>query len=315
MSDQSPCLSLVIPIRGNSADLSQLERLRRTLPSKDIEWLLVIDGEPTALVCGVTEELKNRCDVIILSHSGLNPGSARNAGLAIARGEFVAFLDVDDEACIDAYLSLCLDLAAHKVAVGAIGYREVSWESSLPREGGVPRSGLQLGWSLLRRRVGIWRFVFSRDFLQSAGVRFPELSYGEDLKFIVCVLTHSPRVWGVARIGYTYRHHSGSQLTRQAPSASHVRSLWQSLEDSLMANSADPAARHVIQSWLARIWARNQRLGNGTPTPQVRIHHAVLIARGLAWSCLWALHEPKGLVISIRLHLLRAGTNYERTGE
>ena len=304
-----------MPIRGDAEDLSQLELLRSSCPSGDVEWILVVDGEPTELVCGVTLELARRPDVVVLSQSCLNPGSARNAGLASACGDFVAFLDVDDEASIGAYLALCLELAAHGIMVGAIGYREVNEASSSPHEQGLPRSGDQVGWALLQRRVGIWRFAFSRAFLQSAGVRFPEASYGEDLQFVVCVLTHSPRVWGLARVGYTYRHHSGTQLTRQSPSASDVGKLWRFLEESLIANSANPAARHVLQSWLARIWARSLRLETWTPAPQVRIHHAALITRGLAWSCLWALREPKALVISFRSKLLRGSTTTGRAGE
>ena len=315
MRNQLPLLSCVIPIRGNSEDLSQLKRIRSSPPSKHVEWILVIDGEPTALVYDAAEELTNRPDVNILAQSCMNPGSSRNAGLAVACGDFVAFLDVDDEACVEAYVSLCRDLTAHRVTVGVVGYCEVGGESSSPRQCGVPSSGLQVGWSLLRRRVGIWRFVFSRAFLQRANVSFPESSYGEDLQFIVCVLTHSSSVWGVPRIGYKYRQHLGPRLTRQSPSASDVRSLLQALEDSLIANSANPAARHILQSWLARIWVRSQRLGKGAPTPKVRIDHAVLIARGLVWSCIWALREPGTLVRNLHSNLFQVGTNHELTGE
>lgn len=68
---------------------------------KDIEILLVNDGstDGTLSVCNYLKENDDRIFVISKDNGGL--GSARNAGLDYATGDFVWFYDVDDEVELD----------------------------------------------------------------------------------------------------------------------------------------------------------------------------------------------------------------------
>jgi glycosyltransferase involved in cell wall biosynthesis len=68
--------------------------LRQTY--RDFEYLVVDDGSTDDTVAEVSRRIPGdpRLRLIIANHGG--SGSARNAGLAEARGEFIAFLDGDD---------------------------------------------------------------------------------------------------------------------------------------------------------------------------------------------------------------------------
>jgi glycosyltransferase involved in cell wall biosynthesis len=90
-----PTVSVVLPTYNRDALVQQAVRsvLRQTFG--DWELIVVDDGstdDTRAFVVGLNDP---RVQLVPLAHSG-NPAWARNAGLARARGEWIAFLDSDD---------------------------------------------------------------------------------------------------------------------------------------------------------------------------------------------------------------------------
>lgn len=91
-----PKVSIIVPVY-NAADY--LERCIGGVLAQDLqEWelLLVDDGssDDSVKICQKHEERDTRIHVIYNQHGGA--ASARNRALAIAKGEFIAFLDADD---------------------------------------------------------------------------------------------------------------------------------------------------------------------------------------------------------------------------
>jgi hypothetical protein len=93
LESQSPLFSVVIPTY-NRADL-----LRQALESvfrqefRDFEVIVVDDGSREDQ-SEVMEEYRGR--ITFLRQENAGPGAARNRGAAVARGEYLAFLDSDD---------------------------------------------------------------------------------------------------------------------------------------------------------------------------------------------------------------------------
>jgi glycosyltransferase involved in cell wall biosynthesis len=89
----SPRVSVVIPTYDRSAlcVLAVLSVLAQTF--EDVEIIVVDDGSTDDTLARL-EGFGDRIRVLRQSNRGMNP--ARNAGLAIARGEYVALLDSDD---------------------------------------------------------------------------------------------------------------------------------------------------------------------------------------------------------------------------
>lgn len=92
----APLLSVVIPTRNRPllAKRAVESALSQTL--KDIEVIVVIDGPDEATYLRMLELCDSRLKVIPLPVSSGAP-SARNTGVSEARGEWIAFLDDDDE--------------------------------------------------------------------------------------------------------------------------------------------------------------------------------------------------------------------------
>lgn len=91
-----PLISIIIPIYNVEPYLDRCVQsvLKQTL--KDIEIILVDDGSPDncPAMCDEYAKQDNRIKVIHKKNAGL--GYARNSGLDIALGKYIAFLDSDD---------------------------------------------------------------------------------------------------------------------------------------------------------------------------------------------------------------------------
>lgn len=302
---QEPLLSLVVPVRGDSEDIFQLEVLAQSEQTHPIEWILVIDGAPSQNTQRVLATLDGRPDVTVARQCAAGPGTARNLGFMHTKGTFVAFVDVDDCADPLAFLGACLELQKSQLDVAALGYREVSVPDNAVLETVRPRPGAQNGWALLRRRAGVWRFVFRTSLLTTADLRFPDAGYGEDLRFLLHVLTSCPNVWGIHQVAYTYRHHTGPQLSEKNPSARELVEVWASLVTALGVNGRSPTARHVLESWLGRIWAIHGTFSLRRFSSPGRFVDSVRVARGIAWSLWWAMCDPQVPLAVIRARHLR----------
>ena len=91
-----PKVSVIVPIYNVEKYLDRCMQsvLNQTL--KDIEIIMVDDGSPDNCpsMCDEYARKDNRIKVIHKKNGGL--GFARNSGLEIATGEYVAFIDSDD---------------------------------------------------------------------------------------------------------------------------------------------------------------------------------------------------------------------------
>jgi GT2 family glycosyltransferase len=93
---KEPAASVVIPTRGRPSLVRRAvtSALAQTAPS--LEVIVVLDGPDGATDAAVEQVGDERVRVVALPRRA-GPGAARNAGVAAARGEVVAFLDDDDE--------------------------------------------------------------------------------------------------------------------------------------------------------------------------------------------------------------------------
>jgi glycosyltransferase involved in cell wall biosynthesis len=91
-----PFLSVIIPIYNVELYLSRCIESVLNQSFKDLEMILVDDGSPDKCptICDEYAKRDERVKVIHKKNGGLS--SARNAGIEIAVGEYLTFLDSDD---------------------------------------------------------------------------------------------------------------------------------------------------------------------------------------------------------------------------
>ncbi|MFR3091463.1 MAG: glycosyltransferase [Eggerthella lenta] len=142
-------------------------------------------------------------------------GAARNAGLDVARGRYLAFFDADDFAELR-----LLEKAVRRAETGdVVAYRVDSYNDETGET-------LPMPWSLdadafPADRVSspgdnpdklfyafqnwTWNKLFRSSFVQASGLRFHEVQRSADLYFVCCALAQADRVATVDEVLYHYR--------------------------------------------------------------------------------------------------------------
>lgn len=106
----NPKLSVIIPIYKVEDYLERCVKSVLNQDYRDLEVILVDDGSPDRCpqICDELAKTDDRIVVIHKPNGGLS--SARNAGIEVAKGEYLAFLDSDDQWAEEALQSLMDDL-------------------------------------------------------------------------------------------------------------------------------------------------------------------------------------------------------------
>ena len=134
ISPARPRVSIVIPVHGQlELTLQCLRSLRDHSPEGIFEIIVADDASPdaTAAVIGAVGGVR-------LVSSAVNRGFTENAaaGIAVARGEFVALLNNDTEVR-PGWLEALLDAAGSAADVGAVGARLLYPDGRLQEAGGI----------------------------------------------------------------------------------------------------------------------------------------------------------------------------------
>ncbi len=106
MSNKEPLISVIVPVYKVEDYLEQCVNSIRNQSYKNLEIILVDDGSPdnSGKLCDKLADSDNRIRVIHKQNGGLS--SARNSGIDIAKGDYLSFVDSDDDINKDMIKSL-----------------------------------------------------------------------------------------------------------------------------------------------------------------------------------------------------------------
>ena len=106
-------LSIIIPIYNVEDTLRRC--LMSVLPQVDdtMEVVLIDDGSTDSSALIAEEMIQNRTDCTLIHQANGGLSAARNAGIELAKGEFITFIDSDDFVADGTYKDLVAVLTAH----------------------------------------------------------------------------------------------------------------------------------------------------------------------------------------------------------
>jgi len=118
-------LSIIVPVYNVEPYLHRCVDSILAQTFQDFELILVDDGSPDGCpaICDAYAQADSRVRVIHKSNGGLS--DARNAGLDIARGEYIGFVDSDDHISPTMYQRLLELVLRNHADIAATGYIEV----------------------------------------------------------------------------------------------------------------------------------------------------------------------------------------------
>ncbi len=112
-----PLISVVIPAYNSQGTIERAVRSALTQDYDPIEVIVVDDGSEDRTAEVVRSIADGRIRLVRQPNAG--PAAARNRGIGESRGEFVAFLDADDE-WIPVHLTSCMKIFAERQDVGTV---------------------------------------------------------------------------------------------------------------------------------------------------------------------------------------------------
>ncbi|MGS0534565.1 glycosyltransferase family 2 protein [Pseudoalteromonas sp. SaAl2] len=88
--------TVITPVYNSEKYIKRVVECVQQQTVQVLEHILIDDGSSDSSVAILDELAKVYPNVIILKQSNAGAGKARNAGIAIAKGKYIAFLDADD---------------------------------------------------------------------------------------------------------------------------------------------------------------------------------------------------------------------------
>lgn len=210
-------ISIIIPVYNAEEYLDRCLKSVLDQGFASYEVILVDDGstDSSALICDRYSATDSRFRTIHKPNGGVS--SARNAGLALAKGEYVMFLDSDDALCPNALDLMTDQLKGEDLVIGGF----VEYISAIPHRTEVPRFAESYSKSQiqdffeaeLRRNCVLldspWAKLYKRKSLGE--LTFCEnLSYAEDKLFVFNFLARCNSIRSVDSPVYQYILRAGS---------------------------------------------------------------------------------------------------------
>ena len=114
-------LSIIVPIYNVEACLSRCLDSVLAQTFQDFELILVDDGSPDR--CGeiIDEYAEKEIRIVVIHQKNKGVSAARNAGLRVARGKYVGFVDPDDYIVPNYYEDLISEVEKNNAQLGIVG--------------------------------------------------------------------------------------------------------------------------------------------------------------------------------------------------
>lgn len=209
-----PLISVIIPVYKVEAYLDQCVQSIVDQTYRNLEIILVDDGCPgkCPAMCDKWAKQDERIKVLHKPNGGL--GDARNAGLQMATGDYISFVDADDWCEKDMLQSLLEACLKFEVPL-AICNVFIDWECGWATEQAVfADSRICLSRDEVLRRffsdkltAWAWNKLYRRDLVDL--LKYPKQSY-EDIPVARDLFAKVEKVVFTGKLQYHYRQRQGS---------------------------------------------------------------------------------------------------------
>ena len=217
--NNSPVVSVIVPVYNAAAFLGRGVDSILAQNFRDFELILVDDGskDDSGAICDKYAERDHRVRVIHQENAGVSV--ARNAGLKVARGEWVTFVDSDDMV-LDCFLESLVAAVNtdEQIDLAYCGYAIVEGSASIK----TYKSGAYIGQdnmhellskSNLLYRCSPWAKLYRRSIIVDNELQFDvNLTISEDRLFVYKYLVHVRGIAVSSQVGYLYGSFSPTSL-------------------------------------------------------------------------------------------------------
>ena len=209
-----PDISVVVPTHNVEEYIDELLRSLRSAAQVRHEVIVVDDSSTDQTWEIVQRHVAEDPRVRAVRSSGRSGGQAREVGIELARGEYLAFADGDDLVPPNAYSALLTAARETQADIVTGSYLKffptTTWDGSRTHGYSVRFDDISLSAlpQLLRHRV-CWNRLIRTDFWRKNALPFPSVPRANDIVPITSALTAASSITVIPQITYIYRARPG----------------------------------------------------------------------------------------------------------
>ena len=260
-------LSIIIPVYNVEQYLQNCVQSVLTQTYQDLQVILVDDGstDSSGILCDQLAQQDSRIQVVHKVNGGLS--DARNAGLQVATGDYVAFLDSDDVYLLpdgieqmmqvittdkpDLLLFQCVDIYPHRQSA----------RRAYDTEYIAAHTSTEVFHQLVRTQSFNMSACFQlirRELLEEHQIYFEKGLLSEDVDWSLRLWRHVEKVRAINLPLYGYQHHEGSITTtytiRNLRSYEHIFAKFVKLYQERVADDATELYWKTVMGYLAQMY-------------------------------------------------------------
>lgn len=261
---KQPLLSVVIPVYNAQRYVGAMIDSVLTQTFKEFELIVVNDGSKDDSLDVLNSYAEKDGRIVVINQRNQGPSAARNAGIEKARGDYIMFLDADDDIEEDYFQSMLSNIGGVDLVIA--GLRMVYINNERERLF-LPKEDRQYESVDMHRYIissagedGIvyspWNKLYRRSIIATNKVRFDiSLKNGEDLVFNIIYLSHCRAIKACRIAKYLYiQRGTGENLF--ANTARTTFADRQKMYDTILkyfGSSSDPVIQNGVK-WLYYKW-------------------------------------------------------------
>ena len=213
-------VSVILPVYNVEQYLTKCLESLVTQTLKDIEIICINDGSTDSSLRILNNFASKDNRIIIVNQENQGPGRARNLGIELSKGEYLAFVDPDD--WLDTNTLECLYNKAKEFDVDIVefNYKEIYEDSQqikyhnlkikLPE--GMPFNFRYCKKYLFGTNLVSWNRIYRTDFINQYDIRFGDTRKAQDTIFSIGAKIHAQKILYINKPFYNYLIRSNSSV-------------------------------------------------------------------------------------------------------
>lgn len=251
-----PILSIIIPMFQAEKYIDNcLRSLYNEKVGNRVEVILVDDGSKDKTLEKAYEWGKKYAWIRILHHDNQGVSYTRNRGIRQAQGEYIWFVDIDDQVIPKSIEKIIETLMVQRPEIYLFGYRshikrkQLNEFDTFPEKQGFVKTGTdefsEVFWRLFSQNLihNVGTKIYSRKLLVENGIEFKEaIAIHEDAIFCIEALKYAPDIYVSREVFYCYNlecNHNSLNHQYRTNYEWAVQELYQNIDELLVKRSSE----------------------------------------------------------------------------
>lgn len=211
---KKPLISVIIPMYNAREYVYSCLNNILSQSYENLDIIVVNDGSTDN-----SREIAEQFPITILNleeNKGLS--AARNAGMDIAKGEYIHFMDVDDSINPDFYIAMLKAIISNDADIACSGMiNEANSYKTLifKQDQVVSLAHEKLELTYVGKWGYVWRYLFRTRYIREQNFRFEEGRFIEDLVFSLPAVFYANKVVAVSEAIYIHHYRKNSIMTKK----------------------------------------------------------------------------------------------------